>query len=272
MARHTRRKWFSDLLGPLKRWLQSQVGQPWNDVYSEACAVIKPDSPIRAHVKTHLLEFVERYTFMRDGKVCILETGYRSRGEIPVTELRYGRSRFFVHPESGLLCVIPKRPRSRRIDSSVEQRAQTSRWVNHALILRRLNGSWFACSLMPFPQKFAKGDSPWRFDSAEKKLICRSSAYDIYGKTVYCIAKRQLSRRELKRYQVHNDSSFGTQPSANRLCDWLTTAFLFFAGRRFWVIGHCRLAVRIRLRVSARIAQLRQSDSAIQIAPCPLAI
>jgi hypothetical protein len=76
-ANHTRRKWFSDLLGPLRRWLQSQVGRPWNDVYSEACAVIKPDSIIRAHVKTHLLEFVERHTFMHDGKVCILDTSYR---------------------------------------------------------------------------------------------------------------------------------------------------------------------------------------------------
>src|SRR5207244_12869366 len=35
MARHTRRKWFSDLLGPLKRWLQSHIGRPWNGVYSE---------------------------------------------------------------------------------------------------------------------------------------------------------------------------------------------------------------------------------------------
>src|ERR1051325_2310128 len=51
---HSCRKRFRDLLGPLKRWLQSQVGRPWNDVYSEACAVIKPDSVIRAHVKTQI--------------------------------------------------------------------------------------------------------------------------------------------------------------------------------------------------------------------------
>jgi hypothetical protein len=29
----------------------------------------------------------------------------------------------------------------------------------------------------------------------------------------------------------------------------------FLAGRRLWVIGHCRLAVQIRLRVSTRVAQ-----------------
>ncbi len=41
-----------------------------------------------------------------------------------------------------------------------------------------------------------------------------------------------------------------------------------FDGSQDWVIGHCRLAVHIRPRVSARVAQL-QSDSATQIAPCP---
>jgi len=64
---HAHRKGLTDLLGPLKRWLRSQVGRPWNDVYSEACAVIKPDSVIRAHIKTHLLEFVHRHTFLKDG-------------------------------------------------------------------------------------------------------------------------------------------------------------------------------------------------------------
>ena len=55
---HANRKGRTDLLGPLKRWLQAQVGRPWDEVYSEACAVIKPDSIVRAHIKTHLLEFV----------------------------------------------------------------------------------------------------------------------------------------------------------------------------------------------------------------------
>src|SRR5437870_113398 len=33
---HVRRKGLTDLLGPLKRWLHSQAGRSWNDVYSEA--------------------------------------------------------------------------------------------------------------------------------------------------------------------------------------------------------------------------------------------
>ena len=68
---HASRKGLTDLLGPLRRWLHAQLGRPWNDVYSEACAVIKPDSVIRAHIKTHLLEFVERHTSCMKGRsVC----------------------------------------------------------------------------------------------------------------------------------------------------------------------------------------------------------
>src|ERR1700759_5193114 len=69
---HQNRKGQRDLFGPLRRWVRSQVGRPWNDVYSEACAVIDPGDYVRVHVKTHLLEFVERNTFMHDGKVCVL--------------------------------------------------------------------------------------------------------------------------------------------------------------------------------------------------------
>src|SRR5882672_2735337 len=72
---HRHRKGLTDLLGPLKRWLLSQVGRPWNDVYSEACAVIKPDSVIRAHIKTHILEFVQRNTFIHNDQVSYVCPG-----------------------------------------------------------------------------------------------------------------------------------------------------------------------------------------------------
>src|SRR5215471_20558913 len=99
---HICRKGMTDLLGPLKRWLQSQVGRPWNEVYSEASAVIKPDSIIRAHVKTHLLQFVERNTFIHKGEVFAIKA-WHSGGIAPVTATRFGRSAYYVHPETGVL-------------------------------------------------------------------------------------------------------------------------------------------------------------------------
>ena len=201
---HSRRKGLTDLLGPLRRWLHAQLGRPWNEVYSAAAAVIKPDSSIRAHIKTHLLEFVERHTFMHDGKVCVIQPNYRGGGIVPVTELRHRRSSFFVHPETFLLCEIPVRPRHRWRDKNAARRELTQRWLDETTLLRRLNGCWFECRVEKFPARFAKGQSPWQSDLAEKKLICRSGATAIYGGNFYCIAKRQLSRRELQKFGVSN--------------------------------------------------------------------
>lgn len=36
-----RTKYFSDNLSPLRRWLRSQIGKPWDSVYSELCQKIE---------------------------------------------------------------------------------------------------------------------------------------------------------------------------------------------------------------------------------------
>ena len=215
---HSRRKGLTDLLGPLRRWLHAQLGRPWNDVYSEAAAVIKPDSVIRAHIKTHLLEFVERHTFLRDGQVWCF-SGWWSVEEMPVERAGRHRSSFYVHPQTGLLCEIPIRPRHRWRDKKAEQRVLTQRWLNEKTLLRQLNGCWFECRMEEFPGRFVKGDSPWRFDFAEKKMICRSGATAIYGDNFYCVAKHQLSQRELRKLGVSNHhAERSRQPAITLAC------------------------------------------------------
>jgi len=200
---HGNGKYFTDLLGPLRRWMRAQVGRPWNEVYSEACAVIKPDSIVRAHIKTHLLEFVQRHTFMHEGRVWCFANRW-GQNEMPVERAANHWSPFYVHPESRLLCEVPARPRHRWSDHDAERRAQTQRWLQRGELLRQMRGLWFICEVKTFPTQFAKGESPLRFDFGERRPINRSQARRIYGREVYCIAKRQLSRRELKRNGLRN--------------------------------------------------------------------
>jgi hypothetical protein len=206
---HRCRKGLTDLLGPLKRWLQSQVGRPWNDVYSEACAVIKPDSIVRAHIKTHLLEFVERHTFMHEGKVCVLDTGYLGRGVIPVTGRRYGRSRFFVHPESGLLCVISQKSRNAWRAEERARRAEHFRWLDDNVALKQIGGIWFLCRFRTVPPR-----GPFKaYDYAAGQIVGRGGLHWRDGQYLHCIAKRQLSRRELTTYGLRNASAPSVQSS-----------------------------------------------------------
>lgn len=156
---HAHRKGLTDLLGPLKRWLRSQVGRPWDDVYGEACAVIKPDSVVRAHIKTHLLEFVQRHTFMKGNQVWCF-TGRWGMQEMPLTSAATHWSPFYIDPVTRLLCIAPVLPRRRWRDKNAEHRTLTQRWLNETTLIRRLSGCWFECRVEAFPKRFVKGDSP----------------------------------------------------------------------------------------------------------------
>ena len=65
---------------------------------------------------------------------------------------------------------------------------------------------------------------------------------------------------------AHNDVVAGSNPASGSICrgssvvEHVNSQFVSYpsvlsAGRRSWVIGHCRLAVQIRFRVSTRVAQ-----------------
>jgi hypothetical protein len=250
-ARHTRRKWFSDLLGPLKRWLQSQVGRPWNEVYSQACAVIKPDSIIRAHVKTHLLQFVERNTLMHEGNVCVLDTGYLGKPVPVLASCRY-RSLFFVHPETGLLLPSPRLSK-RAWRARTPKPPTTIRWICRGVALQQIRGLWFEChfEVVPVDVRFRA------YDHALERVVTRGELTRHDKAYCLCTLKRQLSKRELRHYGFRSSPislPTGAQSSIDDSCRFKTVLQLS-ADRRFWVIGHRRLAVQIRLRVSARIAQ-----------------
>ncbi|MEH2083473.1 MAG: hypothetical protein V7K89_26890 [Nostoc sp.] len=60
-------KYLSDHLGPLRRFLRSQVGQPWNDVYSQLCQRLDPSTMAGQHVIDHVWDYVERYVEIIDG-------------------------------------------------------------------------------------------------------------------------------------------------------------------------------------------------------------
>ena len=226
---HVRRKGLTDLLGPLKRWLQSQVGRPWNDVYSQACAVIKPDSIIRAHVKTHLLQFVQRDTLMHDGKVCALETGYGGRGIVPVEELS-GRCRnlFFVHPETGLLQIVPQL--SRRIFKAHQPKMPiTLRWIARNIALQQIRGLWYECHFeaVPVNVRFRA------YDHALERIVIRNDLPRHQGHYLRCNFKRQLSKHELRKRTLvntppENPSATASRPNLGRFAIALRFIRRFF--------------------------------------------
>lgn len=210
---HRRHKWQRDLFGPLRRWLRSQVGRPWNDIYSDACTVIHPDNYVRVHVKTHLLELVERHTFMHDGEVWCFSGGGWSVDEIPINEVRGRHHSFFVHPETGVLNIIPKISR-RAWAAQKPKPAPIVHWVRQNVAIQQIRGLWFECyyKFVPYWEWFDPYDH-----ALERKVTPREvQRYEHFYHL--CTRKRQLSTKELRHLGLRNTPtapSMGARSSAD---------------------------------------------------------
>src|SRR5437588_7713875 len=51
-------KELNENLAPLRRYLEHQVGRPWNKVYSEISRHLCADNPVQQHVRDHIRDFV----------------------------------------------------------------------------------------------------------------------------------------------------------------------------------------------------------------------
>ena len=108
------RKEFGENLEPLMRYLQKQVGRPWDKVYSEIRAVCEPTGTVNAHIYQHLWHFVIKDVFIGpDGKPW-QKAGAKYGSESPLTASP-GSSwgALYVHPVTGLLCKAPLHKPSR---------------------------------------------------------------------------------------------------------------------------------------------------------------
>ena len=198
---HTDRKQFGENLAPLRRWLLAQVGRPWDEVYSEACKVIKPDSVVRNHIKFHLLQMVERHTFLKNGEVWIF--GDSGDVEVPITSVwGWGNWVFYVCPKSGRLFRKPAGPRSRHGAREQLGRETWWRWVTKTKAFWKCEGCWFECEMRPITQE----NELQEFDFMLRRPVSRMDAEQIDGKPVFCAAKRQLSSKELRKHGLTNEA------------------------------------------------------------------
>jgi hypothetical protein len=104
MARHRQYGWntkeFSDVLGPLRRYLRKQVGRPWDTVWSEISQTLDSRSLTGQHILDHIRWEVEQETWIgQNGRV------YRKTRYGPI-ELVSG---LYVHPITGIFCFKPGR-------------------------------------------------------------------------------------------------------------------------------------------------------------------
>jgi hypothetical protein len=208
-------------LAPLRRYLERQVGRPWNKVFSEIAANLKSSSTVQQHVLDHIKDFVQLHP-MAAARLW------------PGIGLRWYQG-LYVDPRDGLL---------KRMERLAWARARVNRPAPLAPVdrvsltedceLRRLRGLWFAVRLAPLPKpeyrtvtRPARGArdqaitvrqlvTPAVRDIVTGLAVCAGPEIDeprgwaehrrAHPSRTYAVSKRQLSRVELRRHGLANAS------------------------------------------------------------------
>jgi hypothetical protein len=188
-------KHFNEHLSPLRRFLNSNVGRPWDKIYSEICQHVDHGNVVQKHILTHLFDYVVVNTVLIDGEPC--------RGEPHCGGYRYGeplrtshrRDRWYVCPKSGLLRKSKYIPHER-------EKAAPPRMVklNNKQVCVDRGGQWELISVTLVAKQFS-WDVP-AYDAILQRAIdsqCRSETKSIEtrGGCRYAVSRRVLSRKEL---------------------------------------------------------------------------
>ncbi len=144
-----RTKALNENLAPLRRFLESSVGRPWNKVQSELSEHIRPTSTVQQHVLDHVKDFVATNTAMRDGKVVVY--GRFSRKAEPIES---SWALLYVHPKTGLLkknrAYRQPPPAQRKKDRPDERRRELGPFRQAH---RFADGAWWDVVIEPNPTR-----------------------------------------------------------------------------------------------------------------------
>jgi hypothetical protein len=192
-------KYLNEHLGPLRRYLESQVGRPWDKVFSEICARIDRGSAVQDHVRDHVEDYVARNVILIDGVPCSGDGG-RSYG-MPLHRMPWRP--WYVCPRTGLLRRAKKASRKRHHPAAKEAPPPFIR-VSDTLQCRFFDHAWHLVTLKPLPGPYHNGACR-AVDVLLQRPVVQLSAEQArrqYGAEVYAADSRPLARRELRQYPI----------------------------------------------------------------------
>jgi hypothetical protein len=213
-AGHVNRKWPNENLAPLRRFLMSNAGRPWDKVRAELLLHVDQRNAVQQHILAHVDNYVEREvraTPRKNGKGVAIE--YRCRWPLGWANVEESRAPLFVDPRTGILRLThssEKRAAKRRADEARRQAeaANVLRKLDDGTELRCFNDVWYEVRFNEVPgdklhewqKQGLKPDARAKlvrvFDILEKRWVSRFDA------DCYVIKKRQLSSKEIVKHRL----------------------------------------------------------------------
>jgi hypothetical protein len=220
-AGHRSRKYLNENLAPLRRFLMSCVGRPWNKVHSELLTHIDQRNTVQQHILAHVGNYVltnvravprsESQPGKRGTVFEYLRDWYRSRWE----RVEESNAPLFVDPRTGILRKTESD--THRANAKHEmargqalERAKTERLVDGARTMRRFDDVWYEIVTAPVPgERIAYRRRQHMTDEQRKAL---PKAWDVLEKRwvdrvdcdAYVTEKRQLSSKEIVKFALRD--------------------------------------------------------------------
>jgi hypothetical protein len=195
-----RTKILNEHLGPLRRYLDKQVGRPWNKVFAEICSHINRNSAVQDHVRDHVSLYVATHVILIDGVPCNGEGGW-NYGQ-PLHKLGYRP--WYVCPRTGLLRRVKKISRKQQRQAKKEI-LPIFIPLGKTLQCRFYGGAWNLVTFKPLPLLPGHRERNTDRDILLNLPVSQLTAEEArqhYGAEVYAVAQRRLRRRELRQYPI----------------------------------------------------------------------
>jgi hypothetical protein len=189
-------KHFTDVLGPLHRFLLGQVGRPWDLVYSEIARNLPKTSVQNIHVYTHLWQFVEKNVILIDRVPCYGDGFYHG---VPIHS-HGGRTQLYVHPSNGLLCKAkPGRSRYGYRSTPLEV-FEPGVKIYPGVQYHKVQGVWYEVQVQkhaPHPYVHPGVLERLKDDVLGRSYKDLNELTKIYGGRYLAVSKRPLKKREV---------------------------------------------------------------------------
>lgn len=149
---HGEWKEFTDLLGPLHKFLKSRVGKPWDKVFAEIAGTIKGKSTQSDHLREHVKRMVVTDLAWEDGKLV-----HANGTEFKV----FGHYReFYVDPRDKILKVVTEKQRRKWRDAKTVIKEQEDELkTKEGQLFRRFDGIWYEVTVVTEEVQVTVGNS-----------------------------------------------------------------------------------------------------------------
>lgn len=177
-----RSKDLNEHLGPMRRFLRSNIGRPWNKVHQELCEHVSFDNAVQAHVLFHIYEYVQLHVEVEDKATVYRKTQYGGW-----SRYKLGEDTMYVCPNSGILKVVQANRRHPSVD-----RIRKDEEVQY---LKRDNVWW---------EVHLRSTENVRYDRWDVWLECNISQLTqqdcirTYGDNLFATSKRLLTPHETR--------------------------------------------------------------------------